>query len=792
MNWKHVHLIFWREMNDQLRDRRTLFTITILPILLYPLIGLLMMQIAQFNREHSVRIRVVGAEHWPQESPLLNDENQLIAAPGLEKITKLVEIETLPWPADDSPKSRQRLKRSARAAVMADQVDAVLLIEPEFQQLLKARLALRPTAVAAPSSDMAQPPEPTTSDENHADPPALDAIVDDGPAISPASPPATDISASQQTGGLDLSATSDSEDGLELVANLARDHSKIAQSRLEVVLDRWRSSWVASQLEAAGMNPRLVDPIQLAELDTSPSSVRHAMMWSKVLPFVMLVWALTGAFYPAIDLCAGEKERGTLETLLSSPARRREIVWGKLLTISVFSIGSALLNLMSMHLTAGIIVKQLAAQGSGELAAALGPMPFHAFGWLVLLLLPMAAFFSALALAVAALAKSTKEGQYYLMPLLLVTLPLVALPMLPSLELNLGTSLVPVTGAVFLVRSLIEGRYTEALIYLPIVLLVTVCCCSLAIRWAIRQFESESVMFRESDRWNLKLWVHHMWRDRDDTASPTEAVMCGVIILVGMFFAQFVAGSTIDSWSAFVTSTVIVQIGLILTPCLLMAIFLTRSFRQALRIHRTQPTHIAAAVLLGIAMHPSYLALGDGISKIYEIGDETASVLQHFQAMVLSQPLWAILLLMALLPAVCEELAFRGFIFGGLLRQRGAVRAIVVSALFFGFTHPVLQQSIAACMMGLMLGLIAWRTGGVICTIIVHAINNSLSLTLVWCSAHQMDLPASLHWAIGNDGEAWSYQPTWITMSVFLTLALLVVLFRRNSGTQRVVQAEMA
>jgi sodium transport system permease protein len=197
-------------------------------------------------------------------------------------------------------------------------------------------------------------------------------------------------------------------------------------------------------------------------------------------------------------------------------------------------------------------------------------------------------------------------------------------------------------------------------------------------------------------------------------------------------------------------------------------------------------------VLIGFAMHPTYLALGEGISNVYEIGDETVAVLAHFQAMVMAQPLWSIVLLMAVLPAVCEELTFRGFIFGGLLRQSGALRAIVVSALFFGFTHTLLQQSIAASMMGLVLGVIAWRTGGVICTVIVHMINNTLSLTLAWCSANQIDLPTGLEWAISANGDQWSYQPTWIAMSVFLTLALMTILFRRSAGTQQVVQAEMA
>ncbi len=752
MNWKHVQLIFRREMNDQLRDRRTLFTIAILPMLLYPLLGMLMMQIAQFHREHTVSIRVVGAENWPSQSPLFNAQRQLVPIPGLEKLTRLVEIEMVPWPDDHSNAAREELAQASRAAVMADAVDAVLLIEPQFPSLLQSRAAQavdrdgQPTANGAESATVEAVREP---------------------------PLGTD-------------------DGLELIANLARDNSKIAQARLSTVLDQWRANWVASQLSAVGVNPRLVEPITLTETDTSISSVRRAMLWSKILPFVMLVWALTGAFYPAIDLCAGEKERGTLETLLSSPARRREIVWGKLLTISVFSIGSALLNLMSMHLTASIIVKQLASQGNTEIASALGPMPLHAFGWLLLLLIPMAAFFSALALAVAALARSTKEGQYYLMPLLMVTLPLVALPMLPSLQLNLGTSLVPVSGAVFLVRSLIEGRYAEALAHLPVVVLVTACCCWLALRWAIRQFESEAVMFREADRWSVKLWMRHLWRDRGDTASPTEAVLCGLTIVISMFFAQFVAGSSIHDFKSIVTSTVIVQIAIILTPCVLMALFLTRSPRRALRIHRPQLGHVAAAVMIGVAMHPSYMALGNGISQVYEIGEETRSVLQTFQAIVLAQPLWVILLLMAVLPAICEELAFRGFIFGGLLQKNGALRAIVVSALLFGFTHPVLQQSIAATLMGFILGLIAWRTGGVPCTILVHAINNTLSLSMAWCAANHVGLPTSLNWAISTQGDAWVYRPEWIAVSVLLSLAMLAVLFRRNADTQQVVQAEMA
>ncbi len=127
-----------------------------------------------------------------------------------------------------------------------------------------------------------------------------------------------------------------------------------------------------------------------------------------------------------------------------------------------------------------------------------------------LALLPIAALFSALCLALAAFARSSKEGQCYLMPLLMLTMPLVILPMAPGVELNVGNSLIPVTGIVLLLRSVLEGDYWPALQYSPIVAAVTLAACLMAIRWAVEQFNSEAVLFRESERWDLRLWLRRL------------------------------------------------------------------------------------------------------------------------------------------------------------------------------------------------------------------------------------------------------------------------------------------
>src|SRR5213078_1820792 len=149
-------------------------------------------------------------------------------------------------------------------------------------------------------------------------------------------------------------------------------------------------------------------------------------------------------------------------TLLITPAAREEIVLGKFLTIWVFSSATALLNLLSMGLTSW--------QFSGQLPPGAG-LPLMALAWCVLLSLPQAALFSAISLAIGAYARSSKEGQYYLMPLFLVTMPLIFLTLAPGTELNPFYSLVPVTGVALLMQKLMTASALDQvpwLYFLPV------------------------------------------------------------------------------------------------------------------------------------------------------------------------------------------------------------------------------------------------------------------------------------------------------------------------------------
>lgn len=659
--WSAIWLIYLREMRDQVRDRRTLFTIAVLPIMLYPLLGMLLLQIAQFSRQNLTSVCVIGGENLTDAPPLL-EHDRFIA-----KFAKQPEsLDVIPRRWDDF-QSQDAASSRAHEWIRSGVFDAVVLI---------------PTTVAGSRL----PPLPSDRPDETANAPALQ---------------------------------------IQLLFNAGSDKSAVARQRVAAVLSAWRNEWINHRLSGVGIDPQTLLPFQYADTNIAPDRTREAALWSKLLPFVMLVWAMTGAFYPAIDLVAGEKERGTLETLLCSPALRSEIVWGKLATVTTFSMLTALLNAGSMLLTSSLVFQRLHV---GPVDA-LGAPPLVPMLWLLVALVPLASLFSALALAVAAMARSSKEGQYYLMPLMMVSLPLVMLPMLPGTTLNVGTSLIPVTGMFLLVRALVEGQYAMALSYVPVVLIVTAGCLYLAARWARRQFEDESVLFGSGDQWELGMWVRHLWRDRQIAATPAQAYACGAVILVSLFFARLSLTELPQDFAGIARLVMVPQV-LILFPALLMATMFTTSIRQSLRIRMPHWTTLPIGVLLGVTLHPTYVMLSKFINHLYPLSEETAAAMLPFAQQIAQAPWMSVLLLMALLPAICEELAFRGLIFGGLVRERGKLRAVVVTAVMFGISHGVLQQSIAASTMGIMLGWITLRTGSIVPCILIHLTNNALSLSL--------------------------------------------------------------
>src|SRR5262249_240954 len=143
------------------------------------------------------------------------------------------------------------------------------------------------------------------------------------------------------------------------------------------------------------------------------------------------------------------------------------------------------------------------------------------------------AFFSAVCLSVGAYARSSKEGQYYLMPLFLITMPLIFLTLVPDVSLNPFYSMVPITGVALLLQGLIAAKpdYAKLAVYFVPVLGPMLIYGWLALRWAIEQFQREEVLFREAERLDLGLWFRSLLRDKEPLPSTGQALFCAALVI---------------------------------------------------------------------------------------------------------------------------------------------------------------------------------------------------------------------------------------------------------------------
>ena len=723
MNWNNVKLIFAREIRDQLRDRRTMFMIFVLPILLYPLLGMSLLLVTQFVQESPSNVLLIGADNLPDDPPL-------VAGDGFRESLF------------SSPEKRDLLKLEFRA-------DPLSIVDGASEDAAEA--------------EASQPPHDMQAA-------AALAIEEQGYDLVIYFPRGFDVrlqefrdQLKQRDGPMQTAITIPNP---RLFYDKSKDKSMLAHRRASQLLRRWTDEIGAQNLVQSELPATITRPFLISDTDLAAPNYRDTSMWSKVLPFVLLIWALTGAFYPAIDLCAGEKERGTLETLLSSPAERSEIVMGKLFTIMTFSIATAVLNLAGMALTGKFLISQFSGVGG---LVDIGPPPMIALVWLPLALLPMSALFSALCLALAAFARSTKEGQYYLMPLMLITLPLTILPMTPTFELNLGNSLIPVAGMMLLMRETIQGNYQEVARFIAPVLAVTFICCWFAVRWAIDQFNRESVLFREGERFDMGNWIRHKLRDRGPTPTALEALLCGVILLVIRFYAMSSMQQQ-EGFADFAVSSAVIQIALIATPAMLMAVMLTSSPQRTLLLTKPALLTLPAAIALAVALHPGVLALSEVVSNVFPMSNAQIEQINEMLGKVQADApnVWMFLLIVAVLPAICEEIAFRGFILSGLRHLGHKWQAIVISSLFFGVAHMMIQQSLMAALVGVVIGYVAVQSGNLLPCIMFHMTHNTLAVV-----AGNLRENPRFEWLYSGEAYQW-----WVVALGAAVAAALLLWFR--------------
>ncbi len=526
---------------------------------------------------------------------------------------------------------------------------------------------------------------------------------------------------------------------LEIVYNSSDDRGKLAYRRVSELVSQWTEQVLVRRLKSDNKPTDYATPVKERVRDVATASESNAQLWSRMLPFILVLMSLTGAFYPAIDLCAGEKERGTMETLLISPARRTEIVLAKFLTILCSSLVTAGMNLISLGLTSRQFIGQIGEQSK---VAGGGSSPFQGLAMpttgtimmTFLVLIPIAAFLSAICLALAVMARSTKEGQYYLTPVLMAAFPLTYMTLVPGVELTPFYSLIPLTGTCLLLKTMLAGRMDQALPFVVPVLIPTIAYAWMALRWAVSQFESESVLFREAERFDMKSWFLWQLRNRKDRPTADQAALCFVLMLMaGWFLGPMIASAVSTDGELTGWSTILTQISVIAMPPVLLALALSRNPRAVLRL---KPPFDRRYLWLGlafpIALNPLITELFAVVDQLFPMSDTMKKI---FGGLTSKDSLALSLLAVAVAPGICEELAFRGWIFSGLRTGNRAWPTILISSVLFGVMHVLLsayQQFFHATVLGVVLGLLALRSGSLWPGVVMHIVNNGMAVIFAW------------------------------------------------------------
>lgn len=454
-------------------------------------------------------------------------------------------------------------------------------------------------------------------------------------------------------------------------------------------------------------------------------TVEKPSMLGTIVPLVLVLMTITGAVYPAIDLTAGERERGTMESLMASPVPRFSILFSKYIAVVTVALLTAVANLLAMFTTlwAGRLLPLLTG-GSEE-------FPWLAVLQILGLLVLFSGFFAAVLLSLTSFARSFKEAQAYLIPVMLLSLTPGMLSLMPGVTLNGPLAIAPLVNIVILAREVLQGTAQAAPAVITI--LSTVGYAAAAIAIASKLFGSDAVT-----RTSQQSFGSLFKRPEQVTVAPspqTAAMMLALLVpvyyLVSNVLIRIVPNLEIESVLSLNAVALVLTFGLI--P--LAAVWLSRSVLKT-SYRWTMPTilSILGALLIGLGAwgiaHESFVIaeqMGIGGLDVEKI-EQTKQTVEALKV----APAWLLVACLALAPAVIEEFCFRGVLFSALGNVLSPTKLIVVTAFVFGLFHVVtgnmllIERFIPTTLLGLILGWIAYRTGSVWPGVLMHFTHNAL------------------------------------------------------------------
>jgi sodium transport system permease protein len=519
------------------------------------------------------------------------------------------------------------------------------------------------------------------------------------------------------------------------------DFSREARNRMTSRILEVRVARRDSLFQAAGF-PVAMEAVAPVESESVATAAKEAgaFLGVALMPFLILLM-LSGGSIVAVDAISGEKERGTLETLLTTAASRTDIVRAKLFAVVLVGLSVAVINVVNLLVYVVLGLLDLPA----SIAVEVSPVGLVL---LLALFIPVAFLVAAALLLLSGASKSYKEYQVYFFPVFIAfTVPSLAAA-LPGIELHSVIAFVPLAGVAVAVKEILVGE-----IDLPFQLFAFVSTAGLALLLTIKTEMSLS---------NEKLISGSDLDEADLTGGaalfPRHVLRLFLGLWVLFFLVSLWFGQDMGIRSQVAVNLVVIFFG--------GSLLMVRRYRlnpvEAFGLRRPHPV-AWIAVLLGA---PSALLLGVGLSELVNayIFPVPEQLLESFgqQMMGPDLPLWQLVLFLAVLPGIFEELTFRGVLLYGLRKEikRRWLLALTVG-LVFGFFHVSLFRIIPTAWLGFVLTWVVLFGGSIYPAMLWHAMNNAI-----------VTVPTALGWLPEEfEPEGWWVAPA----ALVLALSLLIL-----------------
>lgn len=631
-----------KELLEILRDRRTIVTLVLMPLLIYPLLGVGFMQFA----------RALA----PQKDPVF-------------------------YVAAEDPEALDRFAR----------------LEAHFRENFKAKPG-------------AKPPQWKFYEANSVDAALRDNAIDIALSLEPAEGPGQPV-VLRATYSRKSSAGPLAAQWVERMVHFANDET----------LDEFLKRQPPEQ-----KRPAVRYEVQRVVLAGGEGDGLVSL--TSVIPFILILMTITGAVYPAIDLTAGERERGTLEVLVAAPVPRINLLVAKYAAVVFVAMLTAIVNLIGM--TATLVFNPLGQALLG------GGLTFALVGQLLALLMLFAAFFSAVLLTITSFARSFKEAQAYLIPVMLFSLAPGAVGLIPDLKLTPLWAVTPLVNIVLLGRDLLEGKAEIGLVVLVIV--ATILYAVAALSLASRVFGAEAVLYNERNSWG-DLFRRPLVGQAEASVS---SVFWSLALLVPTYYvAQGLSKVGVDAgivprpqdapgfWMGFAA---VLAAALFVGWPALFSWHERTAWRTGFGLHGAPVPAWPAALLLGGSVGILEMPLLAWLSvappdELRAAVDQIAGQMRDGRWVLISY----------IVQALVEELFFRGYFWEALERRAGVFWTIVLTSFFFGLAHVVmggifgLERLFPSTSLGLLLGVVRWRTRSVVPGMILHALHNTTMVLLL-------------------------------------------------------------